>query len=262
VFTQIHPFQDGNGRVARALASLVFIKSRFFPLVITRDDRARYIDALERADRGDLSQVVRLFAQVQKRALTKAITMAVDVEPVTSVDEAIAATRDMLVDLGRIIPAQYLAAKVTAQGLASQTVARFVEVTAQLANDIAPVNPGFAFGAGELGGVPVNELRDLAEKLQYDPNADDYHQAVVANLVSGGVPSRIVVSFDSVGSAFRGLAAAMAYFQTSDKPPIPLSDDVFRISYKEPRAEAQQRYTQWLDQCLVKGLGEWRCTLA
>jgi Fic family protein len=27
-FTQIHPFADGNGRVARAIASLVFIKAR------------------------------------------------------------------------------------------------------------------------------------------------------------------------------------------------------------------------------------------
>lgn len=39
-FTQIHPFQDGNGRIARLLASLVFIKAGWFPLVVTRDDRA------------------------------------------------------------------------------------------------------------------------------------------------------------------------------------------------------------------------------
>ena len=32
-FTQIHPFQDGNGRIARALATLVFVKAGWFPLV-------------------------------------------------------------------------------------------------------------------------------------------------------------------------------------------------------------------------------------
>lgn len=49
-FTQIHPFQDGNGRVARCLASLIFIQVGWFPLVITRDTRKGYIEALEEAD--------------------------------------------------------------------------------------------------------------------------------------------------------------------------------------------------------------------
>jgi Fic family protein len=54
-FTQIHPFQDGNGRVARTLASIVLIRAGWFPLSIHRDDKTSYIDALEAADAGDLS---------------------------------------------------------------------------------------------------------------------------------------------------------------------------------------------------------------
>ena len=69
-FTQIHPFQDGNGRVARCLASLVFIQSGWFPLVLTRDDRAVYIEASEAADRGNLSSLVNLFAKTQKQAFS------------------------------------------------------------------------------------------------------------------------------------------------------------------------------------------------
>ena len=42
-FTQIHPFQDGNGRVARTLASLIFIRQGLFPVVITQNDRQEYI---------------------------------------------------------------------------------------------------------------------------------------------------------------------------------------------------------------------------
>lgn len=33
-FTQIHPFQDGNGRIARLLASIILIKNGLFPLTI------------------------------------------------------------------------------------------------------------------------------------------------------------------------------------------------------------------------------------
>ena len=60
-FTQIHPFQDGNGRIARALATLVFLKPGLFPLVIRDADRKGYIDALERGDQGDLLPLIKLF---------------------------------------------------------------------------------------------------------------------------------------------------------------------------------------------------------
>jgi Fic family protein len=65
-FTQIHPFQDGNGRVAWCLASLVFIEARWFPLVLTRDDRAIYVEASEQADRGNLTNLIGLFSKSQK----------------------------------------------------------------------------------------------------------------------------------------------------------------------------------------------------
>jgi fido (protein-threonine AMPylation protein) len=260
-FTQIHPFQDGNGRVARALASLVFIKRDFFPLVVNRDDREKYITALEVADRGDLSHLVRLFAQIQKRALTKAISKAVDIKQVTSVEEALAATRDMLVNLGRIIPAEYLKAKETAGVLVNDTLGKLSAVTSTLAQDISRANSEFVFQTMISRPAPANELRAIAEKLQYDPNTNDYYQSVVANFTSSGVVSRIVVSFHSVGAAFRGLVVAVGYFQIGDRPPILVSDDIFRINYQEPPGDTRKRYAAWLDECLIRGLAEWRRTL-
>lgn len=75
-FTQIHPFQDGNGRVARALATLVMIRAGWFPLVVTDAGRADYIYALEMADRGDPGQLVRLFSGIQRRAFEGAMGVA------------------------------------------------------------------------------------------------------------------------------------------------------------------------------------------
>ena len=77
-FTQIHPFQDGNGRVARALATLVTIRAGWFPLVVTDAGRPDYIDALELADAGNLRPLVRLFADIQRRAFEGAISTARD----------------------------------------------------------------------------------------------------------------------------------------------------------------------------------------
>ena len=72
-FAQIHPFQDGNGRVARALATLVMIRAGWFPPVVTDAGRADYIDALGAADAGDLRPLVRLFSGIQVRAFEGAI---------------------------------------------------------------------------------------------------------------------------------------------------------------------------------------------
>ena len=73
-FTQIHPFQDGNGRVARALATLVFIEAGLFPLVVNRDDRPAYIDSLEAADADTLAPLIRLFERIEQRWLLRAVS--------------------------------------------------------------------------------------------------------------------------------------------------------------------------------------------
>jgi prophage maintenance system killer protein len=260
-FTQIHPFQDGNGRVARAIASLVFIKDGFFPLVVNRDDREKYIDSLESADHDDLSTLVHLFSQVQKRALTKAIGKAVDVRPAGTIDEALTATRDMLVDLGRIIPAEYLLAKEHAVNLRNATHNKFGGIVSRLTNDISKVDSGFVFSVGALGEAPSNAIRPVAEKLKYDPNFTDFHHGVVLTLKAEDVTSKIVVSFHGVGAAFRGLLVAVAYFQVGNGVAVAISEDVFRISYQEQYSVVLPRFEKWLEPCIVEGIALWRRTL-
>ena len=51
-FASIHPFSDGNGRVARALASVFLFRSIGVPLVVFSDQQERYWDALHAADLG------------------------------------------------------------------------------------------------------------------------------------------------------------------------------------------------------------------
>jgi Fic family protein len=68
-FICIHPFEDGNGRVARALTLLNLLQTKYAPLVVDRRDREEYIAALEAANQYDLRPLIRLFARLEIVAL-------------------------------------------------------------------------------------------------------------------------------------------------------------------------------------------------
>jgi len=52
-FVAVHPFADGNGRVARLLASIYTMRAASVPLMIWSDQSVEYRAALKRADAGD-----------------------------------------------------------------------------------------------------------------------------------------------------------------------------------------------------------------
>ena len=57
-FILVHPFADGNGRVARALASVFTYRAHSIPLMILADQRTAYLESLRRADAGDYQAFV------------------------------------------------------------------------------------------------------------------------------------------------------------------------------------------------------------
>jgi hypothetical protein len=57
-FVCIHPFADGNGRVARALASIFSYRSHAIPLMVLAENRGEYIASLEAADGGRFQSFV------------------------------------------------------------------------------------------------------------------------------------------------------------------------------------------------------------
>jgi Fic family protein len=62
-FVRVHPFADGNGRVARALASVFLYRRPGVPLVIFADQKDTYLDALEAADAGEPLPFVAFVAE-------------------------------------------------------------------------------------------------------------------------------------------------------------------------------------------------------
>ena len=62
-FVCIHPFDDGNGRVARLLMNYILLKNGLPPIVVKTDDKLTYLRMLNRADSGDIKPLIEYLAE-------------------------------------------------------------------------------------------------------------------------------------------------------------------------------------------------------
>lgn len=65
----IHPFVDGNGRTARVMMNLLLLQQGYPLVIVLKNDRKKYYQALNKADHGDYSSFVRFTAQAVERSL-------------------------------------------------------------------------------------------------------------------------------------------------------------------------------------------------
>lgn len=57
-FTQIHPFDDGNGRVARLWANFILMREGYPPLIVRTENKEKYLTALQQADGDKMEPLV------------------------------------------------------------------------------------------------------------------------------------------------------------------------------------------------------------
>lgn len=132
-FVCIHPFADGNGRVARALASVFTYRRPGVPLVVYADQRDTYIDGLEFADNGDPDLFIDFMAQ-----------RVIDVIELVRISASLPSTPEIGDSLARI-----QAGNVGLQGLPHQTVDGLAQrLVALLSTEMSRAVNGLALPAG------------------------------------------------------------------------------------------------------------------
>ena len=91
-FTRIHPFDDGNGRMARLLMNMILIKHGYTVAIIPTEERGQYINSLTQADKTeDLTESITYIAACCKYTLNLHLKAArgEDIEDVEDIDKEI-----------------------------------------------------------------------------------------------------------------------------------------------------------------------------
>ena len=277
-FVQIHPFQDGNGRVARALATLVTIRAGWFPLTVPDARRDEYIEALEAADQLDLGPLVRLFADTQVRAIYRALgraeTAIADRRHLTAVIQSavdkldrrrarLEGEWDNASSIGRVLgddAATHL--RSVADELRSSLGARlgsesafFVTVGGDDDSTRRSWNHHQVVAtANEMDAPYFANIRDFHTWAKLLLHADNHHE--------------LLVSIHAMGQEFSGLLAASA--SLAAKEPIgdgggmavadvrPVVQRPFQVTYREELADVRARFARWIGDVVVDGLAAWQ----
>jgi len=86
-FVRIHPFIDGNGRVARLLTNFYLMKKGYPPIVIQKEDRKKYYKTLNKADQGDLSDFATFIARSVNESIQYYLSSFIDEERLESLSD-------------------------------------------------------------------------------------------------------------------------------------------------------------------------------
>jgi Fic family protein len=278
-FTQIHPFQDGNGRVARALASLVFLREGLFPLVVRESDREEYISALEAADAGDLGPAITFFARRQRDAILKALGLEQQVQQSKYSEQIVESALELL--RGRFSHEQQKVSVVYkhANYLFEQVESKFAELASTLDPQLRSLTPpGKAIYQARSNSANDSsnqrhyfqrQIIDIARQCDYFANLEKFRTWVRITLATDQ-DFDYVVSFHGYGPGDTGVLVVSAFTyvkapreEGGTEPVVlhPAATELFQFNFAESFETTEKRFAEWLKASMAIALAEWKRTL-
>lgn len=270
-FLRIRPFNVGNHRVALCLASMVFIKAGWFPLIIYRDSRYAYQDALEQADRGDICPLVNLLSALQKKTLLKLPGLTSEVlDPHQKLKTIIISTAEKIRQKLKIDKVEISKVFDYANGLKELAFREMEEISELITDELSAISAEY-FAGVRTSDMSNNyyfhqEIIENAQKLNYYPNIREYREWVRLHIIEQR-KTYMVISLHGYGRDFTGTMAASAFSYEKDEDEDgerrvinthKICNNTFQFTYNEDFREIEHRFKEWLIESIYTGLQFWK----
>lgn len=282
-FTQIHPFPDGNGRVVRTILAWHLVREEYLPVVVKRDDRVDYIDALEKADNGDLAPLVDLLVRLERRVIIEALGEPDFAGPVGAFEQVLDHIIEQVEHRNAEREDQLRLVNLAGAALQEGVAALLTERASQIASRLGQA--GRAVDCQVITGGPGDkehwyrrQIEETAKNARHWANFNEVRFFVRLTLTPSSdarSPQLVfVVSLHHTGRQLTGIMAATAFAliehrandnsdqidQIEEGETSSFMDctvEPFKFTWESDADDLLLRLEAWTDQCLTIALRHW-----
>ncbi len=244
------------------------MQDSLFPLVVHRDDRVKYINALEAADDGNLMPLVELFVSLQKVQFRKATYISESLLAEDSVTNVLEGLSEKAQEILQKRSEEYKKVFSLANAVESNLQDRLEEIRQKVQDPLSQIagNASVFVNRSDSSNdyyYRYQIIKNANEYLDYFVETSEYRSWVAMNIKWSSRQARLVFTIHGLGKPFNGSLICSPFLDFRDKDDeevqttfVPIAEDGFVFFYTEEKDSLLDRIQNWRDNVLKVAIRE------